>query len=95
MDRYISSPGESELLPNLLNLNNPEDIEKSEFEGFLFAELTLTEELSARTKFNLKYLKRIHKLSLGHLYSFAGKYRLLICQKEDLCFHRHNLLLRA
>jgi cell filamentation protein len=86
MDRYVSSPGESELLPNLLNLSDPEDIEKSEFEGFLLAELTLTEELSTRTKFNLKYIKRIHKLSLGHLYSFAGKYRTVNMSKGGFLF---------
>ena len=50
------------------------------------AEFTLTEELSARTKFNLKYIKRIHKLSLGHLYSFAGKYRTVNMSKEGFLF---------
>lgn len=86
MDRYVSSPGESELLPNLLNLSSREAIEKSEFEGFLLAELTLTDELSVRTKFNIKYIKRIHKLSLGHLYSFAGKYRTVNLSKGGFLF---------
>jgi len=40
MGRYLSSQGESELLPNLLNLKDKKDIEQSEFEGFLLAELT-------------------------------------------------------
>jgi cell filamentation protein len=62
MNKYESSPDENELLPNLLNLRNKEEIEKSEFEGFLLAELSLTEELNSKTKFNIKYIKRIHKL---------------------------------
>ena len=85
-DRYISIPDENELLPNLLKLSNREDIEKSEFEGFLLAELTLTDELSIRTKFNIKYIKRIHKLSLGHLCSFAGKYRTVNMSKGGFLF---------
>jgi len=86
MERYLSSQDESELLPNLLNLKDKKAIEQSEFEGFLLAELTLTDELSVRTKFNIKYIKRIHKLSLGHLYSFAGKYRTVNMSKGGFLF---------
>ena len=86
MNKYISSPDEDELLPNLLNLINREDIERSEFEGFLLAELSLTEELTIRTKFNVKYIKQIHKLSLGHLYSFAGKFRTVNMSKGGFLF---------
>jgi cell filamentation protein len=86
MDKYISSPDEDELLPNLLNLINREDIERSEFEGFLLTELSLTEELTTRTKFNVKYIKQIHKLSLGHLYSFAGKFRTVNMSKGGFLF---------
>jgi cell filamentation protein len=86
MDKYSSSHGESELLPNLLRLTDKEAIEHSEFEGFLLAELTLTEELSVRTKFTVKYIKRIHKIALGHLYSFAGKYRTVNMSKGGFLF---------
>ena len=86
MDRYVSSHGEGELLPNKLNLKDREAIEQSEFEGFLLAELTLTDKLSIRTKFNIRYIKGIHKLSLGHLYSFAGKYRTVIMSKGGFLF---------
>ena len=86
MDKYVSSPEESELLPNRLNLSNRDDIDKAEFEGFLLAELSLTEELTIRTKFNVKYIKRIHKLSLGHLYSFAGKFRTVNMSKGGFLF---------
>jgi cell filamentation protein len=86
MDKYVSSPEESELLPNLLNLSSREEIDKAEFEGFLLAELTLTDELTSRTKFNVKYIKRIHKLSLGHMYSFAGKFRSVNMSKGGFLF---------
>ncbi len=86
MDKYFSSQDESELLPNLLNLTDKETIEQSEFEGFLLSELTLIDELSVRTKFNIKYIKRIHKLALGHLYSFAGKYRTVNISKGGFLF---------
>lgn len=86
MDKYTASPEEGELLPNRLNLNNREDINKSEFEGFLYAELTLTAELSSRTKFSSKYIQRIHKLALGHLYAFAGKYRTVNMSKGGFLF---------
>jgi cell filamentation protein len=86
MDKYFSSQDESELLSNLLNLTDKETIEQSEFEGFLISELTLTDELSVRTKFNIKYIKRIHKLALGHLYSFAGKYRTVNISKGGFLF---------
>jgi len=86
MNKYESSPDENELLPNLLNLSNRDDIDKSEFEGFLLAELSLTEELNKWTRFNVKYIKRIHKLSLGHLYSFAGRYRTVNISKGGFLF---------
>lgn len=86
MDKYVASPQESELFPNKLNLSNRDEIDKAEFEGFLLAELSLTEELNSRTKFNIKYIKRIHKLSLGHLYSFAGRFRTVNMSKGGFLF---------
>jgi len=86
MDKYVSSPEEGELFPNLLNLSSRDEIDKAEFEGFLLAELSLTEELNSRTKLNIKYIKRIHKLSLGHLYSFAGKFRTVNMSKGGFLF---------
>jgi cell filamentation protein len=84
--KYLSSKDEGELLPNLLKLTDKESIEQSEFEGFLLAELTLTDELSIRTKFNIKYINRIHKLALSHLYSFAGTYRTVNMSKGGFLF---------
>jgi cell filamentation protein len=86
MGKYRISPNESELLPNLLNLTMKEDVEKAEFEGFLYAELFLTERLTSKTKFNVKYIKQIHTLSLQELYSFAGKYRTVNMSKNGFLF---------
>ena len=73
--KYKTPDSQIEILPNLLGLTSVKDIAYSEFEGFLRGEITLTESLTARTKFSVKYILKIHTLSLSHLYSFAGKYR--------------------
>ena len=75
MSKYKVSREENEVLPNLLHLDKKEDIDNAEFEGFLYAELYLTEKLNSRTKFNEKYIKQIHKIALKDLYGFAGLYR--------------------
>ena len=84
--KYEIPKSQSEILPNLLGLTNAEDIALSEFEGFLKAEIVLTEKLSSRTKFDVAYILKIHKLSLGHLYSFAGKYRDVNLSKGGFTF---------
>lgn len=73
--KYNLPGNQSEILSNILKLTSNEDIALSEFEGFLKAEIVLTERLTSRTKFNVNYILQIHKLSLQHLYSFAGKLR--------------------
>nr|WP_228464907.1 Fic family protein [Chryseobacterium antibioticum] len=73
--KYDISGDESEILPNKLELKKPHDIAMSEFEGFLQAEISFTENLRDNTKFDTKYILKIHKLALSHLYTFAGKYR--------------------
>ena len=80
--KYKSPDSQGDILPNLLGLTTVKEINESEFEGFLKAEIYFTEKLSARTKFDAKYILGLHKMALSHLYSFAGKYRLLICLKE-------------
>lgn len=73
--KYKSPDSQGDILPNLLGLITEKQINESEFEGFLKAEIYFTEKLSARTKFDVKYILGLHKMALGHLYSFAGKYR--------------------
>jgi len=84
--KYETPKDQSEILPNLLGLKKPEDIALAEFEGFLRAEILLTEKLSSKTKFNVPYILKIHQISLGHLYSFAGKYRDVNLSKGGFTF---------
>lgn len=86
MDRYTTNEAENELLPNLLGLTNREEIAEAEFEGFLTAEIVFTERLNTHTHFNCKYIQDIHKLALGHLYTFAGKYRTVNMSKGGFLF---------
>jgi len=87
-NKYKVSKHESEgtVLPNKLGLKTKREVEKAELEGFLYAYKILFDELSPRTKFNLKYILKIHKLALGNLYSFAGKTRTVNISKGGFMF---------
>jgi len=86
--KYSISSDEAEgaNLPNKLGLKTQDEIEQAELEGFLYAYTILFDELTEKTKFNLKYIFRIHKLALGHLYSFAGKPRTVNLSKGGFMF---------
>ncbi len=90
--KYDSPANQSEILPNLLGLQSIEEIGFSEFEGFLMAEIKLTENLTPRTKFNASYILKMHKLALGHLYAFAGKYREVNISKGGFTFPASRFL---
>jgi len=80
------SEEESDILLNKLNLKTKTEIEVAELEGFLSAYKILFDELSHRTKFNLRYILHIHKLALGHIYTFAGKPRTVNISKGGFMF---------
>lgn len=86
MSRYTTNEEESQSLPNLQELTNPEEIAEAEFEGFLMAEIMLTEQLTSTTQFNCQYIRKIHQLALGELYAFAGKYRTVNMSKGGFLF---------
>lgn len=86
MYKYTTNESECEILPNLLGITSQEDIAEAEFEGFLTAEIVLTEHLTNQTKLNCRYIKEIHKQALGHLYDFAGKYRTVNMSKGGFLF---------
>lgn len=90
--KYDFPANQNEVLSNLLGLQSIEEIGISEFEGFLKAEIQLTESLSTRTKFNVSYILKMHKLSLDHLYSFAGKYRDVNISKGGFAFPASRFL---
>ena len=87
-NKYSTSKHESEgdILPNKLGLSTIHEIEKAEMEGFYVAYKLLFDELNSRTKFNLKYILKIHKTALGHLYTFAGKPRTVNMSKGGFLF---------
>lgn len=94
MSKYTTNEEESQCLPNRLGLTRPGEIAEAEFEGFLLAEIMLTETLTTATRFDCQYIRNIHKLALKELYTFAGRYRTVNMSKEDsssllLClYHR-------
>ena len=45
MSKYTTNEEESQCLPNRLGLTRPGEIAEAEFEGFLLAEIMLTETL--------------------------------------------------
>ena len=59
MSRYSVNPNEEEILPNLLNSNSLREIQEAEFEGFLYAELLSTTQLTDKTKFDVEYIKSL------------------------------------
>ena len=89
---YERPGAQGELLPNLLGLKTGEEVALAEFEGFLRAEILLTEALTKRTKFTSAYILKIHRLALGHLYAFAGKYREVNISKGGFPFAASRFL---
>ncbi len=84
--KYDIPEEQAEILPNKLGLTKAEDIAISEFDGFLEAEILLTESLGSKTRFTTEYILNIHKLALNHLYTFAGKYRNVNLSKGGFQF---------
>ena len=85
--KYIVPEDQGEILPNLLGLTSREEINNSEFEGFLKAEIYLTEHLNSRTKFNISYILKTHKMALIHLVLFfVGKLRDVNISKAGFLF---------
>lgn len=86
MDKYRAAANEGQVLPNLLGLTDATAIGLAEFEGFLRADIVLTESLTPTTKLTLSYLLDLHRLALGHLYAFAGRYREVNISKGGFAF---------
>ena len=53
MSKYTTNEEESQCLPNRLGLTRPGEIAEAEFEGFLLAEIMLTETLTTATRFDI------------------------------------------
>ena len=85
-NKYRVLSEEGEVLPNLLGLTSLEEIEFAETEELLFAEISIIENLSNETVFDLDYIYKIHKLGFERLYSFAGKLRTVNISKNGFLF---------
>jgi cell filamentation protein len=71
----------SSVLENKLKITDPLKAAEEETIGFIRAQVAFTEKLSKRTRFNEKYIKDLHRTSLGHIYPFAGSYRTVNLSK--------------
>lgn len=87
-DRYKTSKKEEQdtILPNSKGITDLVAIQKEEAKGFIKANIILTTELNETTKFDLDYIFRIHKLSLAHIYEFAGELRNVDMSKGGFAF---------
>jgi cell filamentation protein len=97
INKYTISDNEAEeeVLSNLFNLTTTEEIDESEFIGFIHAQQKAIDELSDDTVFDVLYLYKLHKNALGHLYSFAGKLRTVNISKGHFAFAPASFLLQA
>lgn len=86
MMKYELPDSQKEVLPNLLGIVSVAALGIAEFEGFLKAEIVYTEKLTKHTKVSVEYILRLHKLALGHLYSFAGDLRSVNMSKAGFVF---------
>lgn len=93
--KYNVPEDQHEVLPNLIGFTDLEDIAFVEFYGFTQAELTLATELTPRTRFTEKYIRKIHKMALGHVYNFAGNYRNVNLSKGGFPFAAARFLTQS
>lgn len=84
--KYESPNSEDEILPNKLGLTDAKDIGREEYRGFLRAEIKYESERELIKAYDWKLVSEIHKISLGHLYDFAGKLRSVNISKGGFLF---------
>ncbi|MDI6403159.1 Fic family protein, partial [Balneolaceae bacterium ANBcel3] len=84
--KYDSPKSEGEILPNKLGINDPKQIQKEEYRGFLRAELKFESEIERIDQFDWDLISLIHESALIHLYEFAGKLRQVNISKAGFLF---------
>jgi cell filamentation protein len=82
----FQSGSRKKVLKNLLGCTAISDIENAELLGYVRAEKQLISEVKSNQRFKASDIDHIHKLFLGHLYSWAGKYRTVNLTKGDFTF---------
>jgi cell filamentation protein len=84
--KYQIPNNQDEILPKKIGLKTSDGISRSEFEGFLKAEIIFSEKLTSRTKFNVNYIKKLYKTALSHLYTIAGNFLYVNMSKGGFPF---------
>jgi len=94
-DRYDTSglpedqyePGSNgEVLKNLLGITSPDELEVAETAELWFAEEKLLAEVRHDQSFTAQDICAMHRLWLGRIYPWAGRYRQVNLKKEGFVF---------
>lgn len=84
--KYHTPKSEDEILPNKLELSDPDKIAEEEYRGFVKAAITFESELDGINDFNWDLIASIHQTALEHLYEFAGALRQVNMSKGGFPF---------
>lgn len=87
--------GEVKVLPNKPGITDKQELGEAEAEGFANAEMEFIEDLTDETKFDVAYIRDIHRRALSHLYKFAGEYRSVNMSKGGFYFAAAHVIPRA
>jgi cell filamentation protein len=82
----FQSGSRKKVLKNLLGCTAISDIEDAELLGYVSAEKQLISEVKNNQRIKASDIDHIHKLFLGHLYSWAGIYRTVNLTKGGFAF---------
>ncbi|NLT49468.1 MAG: cell filamentation protein Fic, partial [Ignavibacteria bacterium] len=83
------------VLRNKLDIKDETKIFLQETLGFANAEEHFLNSLTKRTRFTSKYICNIHKMALGEIYYFAGRYRTVDLSKAGHNFFPHPYIATA
>jgi len=84
-DQY--EPGSNnQVLKNKLGITNPDEMDKSEKKEQLHAMDELTDLFNRDYRFTASDICKMHKMWLGNIYEWAGKYRQVKVSKGDFSF---------
>src|SRR3990170_6816239 len=80
-------PGSNnQVLKNKLGITNPDEMDKSEKKEQLHAMDELTDLFNRDNRFTAADICKMHKMWLGNIYEWAGKYRQVKMSKGDFFF---------
>lgn len=86
-------PGSNEgVLKNYLGIKKEKLIHDAEYQEYLKAQDLLSDSFDRSHKFTDQDICKIHKLWLGDIYPFAGKYRTVGMSKDGFPFAAPNLI---